>query len=101
MKLAIKLTATVRKDLSDARLWYRDQRPGLDEALARSFYLAVEQIAEAPTAQTRYRDEYRKRRLKSFPYSAYFRISGDTLYVTALLHHGRSPQFIAEQLRRE
>jgi hypothetical protein len=48
MKFGLKLTATVHRDLSDARLWYSQQSPGLEDRLGISFYSALEKICAAP-----------------------------------------------------
>jgi ParE toxin of type II toxin-antitoxin system, parDE len=100
VSLSLTLTGHVRADLSATRLWYDQQRIGHGDKFAAAFYDAVQRVLCAPTAHPRLSDRVRKCRLKGFPYSAYFHVTATELIIVALLHHRRSSEFVAEQLRR-
>jgi hypothetical protein len=100
VSLSLTLTRQVRADLSAARLWHDQQRTGHGDKFAAAFYDSVHRALLAPTAHPRASDRLRKCRLKGFPYSTYFHFSNTELFIVALIHHRRSPEFVSEQLSR-
>lgn len=99
MSWSLELTQRARQDLAETRLWYEQQRAGLGGRLAAAFYAAVSKIRQAPTAQTRFGELYRKRQLQIFRYTVYFRLDRDTIYVVALVHNRRAPEFVRDKLQ--
>lgn|GEM_PF-6675336 len=100
MSLSLTLTQRVHADFSTARLWYEQQRSGHGDKFAAAFYDSIQRVLLVPTAHPRQSDRLCKCRLKGFPYSTYFHVTNTELFIVALIHHRRSPEFVTEQLRR-
>jgi plasmid stabilization system protein ParE len=80
------------EDIAEAVTWYEDQCPGLGEQLTDEVVKAVRRAQESPDLFRilRPRDGLRRVLAERFPYRVFFSISGETLYVHAVLHGARN-----------
>ena len=90
MNLVVRPAAAA--DLEEVFLWYEGQRPGLGD----QFLDAVEQVFRAVLENPRrYRVVHRDTRrahVRRFPYSVFYRITGDDVVVVACFHGSRDPR---------
>lgn len=100
MSAKLALTTFAREDFAEARIWYDQERPGLGDEFAADFYAALHAIEAAPSAQTPSYPPFRRRRFGRFPYSVLFHIEPAAIYVVAVVHRQRSPEFVLAQLNR-
>lgn len=86
-----------------AAAWYEDQRQGLGrdflEELGRAF-LAVEQNPKRyPEIPSNGRRRFRKRLLGRFPYHVIYQVIGDDVWVLAVAHARRRPNYWKRRAR--
>jgi toxin ParE1/3/4 len=92
MSFPIFVRPAARQDLQDGRDWYEGQRPGLGADFVNAVDEVFVRIAASPEL---YPAEYRGVRragLHRFPYVVYYRITGSTVEVLAVIHGSRSPR---------
>lgn len=91
MKLEIRPTA--RRDITDARDWYREQpAEGLDLRFVQELDRVFESLVEHPVGfPVVYRD-FRRANLKRFPYSVFFQVKAGLVRVLAVVHQARHPR---------
>ena len=59
-------------ELAEARLWYAQQREGLDDALMQRVEEALQRIADAPYAYPVVYRQLRRAVLHQFPFAIFF-----------------------------
>jgi plasmid stabilization system protein ParE len=91
MSLPVVLLASAEADLADAREWYRQNGPDLENEFAASVHETLERIRLNPTA---YESEgpFRRAFLHRFPYRIVYRATAAQIAVVAVLHTGRDPR---------
>lgn len=79
------------EDIADAATWYEDQSPGLGGELTDEVIRAIRRAQESPDLFRilRPRDGLRRVLTERFPYSVFFSVVADTIYVHAVLHGAR------------
>lgn len=89
----IEFHPEARLELENARSWYRDR----SQLAARSFVAevlrALRTIAVSPDAWPRTRANERRFVLKRFPYSIIYRTRENEVFITAVAHHRRLPDY--------
>ncbi len=83
-------------DLEIGVAWYEKQRVGLGADLREKVEDAVERILDNPAKHLRYkRKDIRKCRVKRFPYTIYFLELEDAIWIAAVAHDKRKPDYWA------
>ncbi|MCG6937742.1 MAG: type II toxin-antitoxin system RelE/ParE family toxin [Gammaproteobacteria bacterium] len=54
---------------------------------------ACETIAELPNTWPKFKHNYRRFFLSKFPFSIIYRVSGDEIFVVAVMHNSRKPGY--------
>lgn len=80
-----------RVDLFDAHDWYEARARGLGLEFARAFDAALQAACRRPLGFAEVEEGCRRVVLRRFPYSLYYRVTGDALLVVAIFHHRRPP----------
>jgi toxin ParE1/3/4 len=93
----LRLTHAARQDLRAARDWYQEHAPHVDERLRQSMRETLERIARQPTLYALVHQGVRRAPVPRFPYSIFYRVSGDTILVVAILHQARDPRVWRER----
>ena len=98
MAFQLKYFDEVEADVHKAKIWYKEQKEGLEIAFADAIERAIESILKAPQS---YALRYKKARIahpKRFPYNIHFYIDepNTTVVITAIVHNKRH-QKIAEK----
>jgi plasmid stabilization system protein ParE len=88
-RLIIRLEAEV--DITDAAIWYHNQRAGLGEEFIAEVEAAMERAAGNPRQFPRLRrkPEVRRVLVKRFPYRIFFVLRADAIIVFRVLHGAR------------
>ncbi|MGE3272680.1 MAG: type II toxin-antitoxin system RelE/ParE family toxin [Chloroflexota bacterium] len=79
-------------ELLEARLWYEEQQPGLGSIFFRVAEAVIERTADAPLAYPLVDGDTRRATLRRYPYSVYFKVRGDVVYIIAIMHNSRDPR---------
>ena len=88
-------------ELAEARVWYAQQREGLDDALIQRVEEALQRIVDAPYA---YQVEYRQLRravLHQFPFAIFYLPTNQEIRVFAVYHSSRDPKKLRSRMFRE
>ena len=81
-------------DAADAAEWYEEQQSGrLRSAFEDTLELFVDEICAAPMTFHKRRGEFRAAVMPRFPYLIHFRLQDDVIYVIAVAHGSRRPDY--------
>ena len=78
-------------DLEDAAGWYDGEQGGLAERFLDDVDRTFARVRERPVQFPTVAGGVRRALLHNFPYAIYFRTSGETVTVLAVLHLKRNP----------
>jgi len=91
MSYALQVSELAEADLAGARDWYRNIRPGLDDALLLCVEQTINRILDNPNAFPVVRHDARRALVRRFPYSVVFRVRGNRVEVVAVFHGRKDP----------
>ena len=91
MTRSLRIQPQAELDVSDAAAWYEEQRPGLGIELLQELDSVMQRVVQSPFQFPLIQNEVRRALLRRFPYSAYFRVSDETVDLIAVLHQHRDP----------
>ncbi len=81
-------------ELVDGALFYANEaNANLGEGFIAEFERSIGLLRAFPKIGAPWRGVFRRLRLRRFPYSIVYYLSGDTLRVIALAHHKRKPGY--------
>lgn len=93
--MKIEFDKLAQAELLEAALFYRD----CEDALAREFLAAVErllvQLSQMPLLGAKFGGRYRRCIVRRFPYAIIYSVEKDGLFVTAVMHLKRKPDYWA------
>ena len=81
-----------KRDIREARLWYRKISHDLGEAFIKSVDDAIALAQRYPLAFHLVHRTLRRVLLQRFPYALFYEFSDDRIIVVAVLHQARDPQ---------
>ena len=79
----------VSAEIREAARWYDERCPGLGEEFIDAVRRAVRAAARVPLHHSVRFADIRRLKLRRFPYSVWFFLHSDTVYVLAVLHNKR------------
>jgi toxin ParE1/3/4 len=83
-------------ELDAAIAWYENQREGLGIALQSKVEDAIKRIQTNPKRHAKHKgQDIRKCRVKRFPYSVCFLEMDDVIWIAAIAHDKRKPDYWA------
>jgi mRNA-degrading endonuclease RelE of RelBE toxin-antitoxin system len=82
-------------DVQEAKIWYKEQKEGLEVEFAVAIETAIQKVLKMPTS---YSPRYKNVRIahpKKFPYNIHFYIDevNETVVFTAIVHNKRHSKF--------
>lgn len=81
-----------RFDVSEAYEWYDQRDPGLGAEFMRAVDSCVHQIQRHPEMYPVVHKNVRQALARRFPYSIFYLVESDTVYVVSVFHASRDPQ---------
>jgi mRNA-degrading endonuclease RelE of RelBE toxin-antitoxin system len=87
-------------DVQEAKIWYKEQKEGLEVEFAFAIEKAIQQIAKMPSAySTRYKN-IRIAHPKIFPYNIHFYIDepNKSIVFTAIVHNKRDSKVVMSRV---
>ena len=88
----------MEEDILTGFTWYEQKAPGLGEDFIRLFYACSEELPRYPFLYPEIYGEFRRRLLRRFPYSIYYRVIAFEVVVFGLFHCALDPINISEML---
>lgn len=85
------IQALAEADITEAAIWYEEQRVGLGAEFLADIRTSVEQVVANPRRyrRLRRRPEVRRITAKRFPYRIFYVVRADTVVVFRVLHGAR------------
>jgi toxin ParE1/3/4 len=88
----LKLSTRALREVGEARDWYEQQNTGLGEAFLAETESQLEKIQETPLLYAEPIPNVRCSHVRKFPYSIFYTIRGDLVFVLSVLGQARSPR---------
>ena len=73
--------------------WYQKQAEGLGEDFINELELAYQAIIEFPETWLPFQKSFRRFLLSKFPFSVIYRQRDNIIYVVAVMHNSRKPEY--------
>jgi toxin ParE1/3/4 len=89
----LRLHPEVEPELLEAWSWYDKRSPIAADAFALEIDRALANIMDAPLRWPRARRGERRFVLDGFPYTIIYRVLADSVFVTAVAHQSRRPEY--------
>jgi len=89
----VKLLPEAEAEVIANERWYAQRSPTAAEAFIVEVDDAIAQIGEAPKTWPGYRRGTRRFILRRFPFSVVYRIEEDAVYVVAVAHAKKRPEY--------
>lgn len=71
----LRFLPELEEDVSSGFRWYEQKATGLGEDFLRLFYACSEELPRNPFLHPQIHGDFRRRLLRRFPYSIYYRVS--------------------------
>lgn len=90
-----QLSAPASAELTEAVRWYEQRRPGLGAELFDAIVQTINLIRGYPEIGAQCSGRFRSRhmRVHSFPYRVVYRVRDRDIYVVAIAHNSRRPNY--------
>lgn len=92
MTLEVRFRPEAEQDLSDAAVWYEEQRSGLGDQFLDEVLAVVSSVAETPRQYPVVHSKIRRALMRRFPFGVYYRAEDGSVVVLAVLHGSRDPR---------
>jgi plasmid stabilization system protein ParE len=92
MALTYQLHSLAKKELMDAVDWYENERKGRGAKFFIAYLTTLKLILANPLSFSTDFDEVRKAYIQKFPYTIYYSVKNNDVFIYAVFHHGRSPE---------
>jgi toxin ParE1/3/4 len=88
-----RLLDGARVDLRHAARWYEERAVGVGTALVLAIDRAISKVLEAPQRWPSLGSSYQHYVLRRYPYSVVYRVREDVVFIVAIAHHSRTPNY--------
>ena len=88
----------VTTEVSASYNWYQEQANGLGDDFLHELESSYEAITELPDTWPKFQKGFRRFLLGKFPFSVIYRVSENTVYVVAIMHNSRKPDYWVERI---
>ena len=89
----IRLSNLAVLELDDAAEYYNQESPGLGDKFKNEIKKSLERISNYPTSWSVERGDIRKYLVHKFPYKIMYSIEEDHLFIIAIAHQHRKPDY--------
>lgn len=91
--MQIRLSQEACREYEEAWRYYEEQVPGLGEALKQDIRSALRRIGVWPLSSPTEKGDIRRVLLSRFPYKLLYSVEPDHLYIIAVAHLHRKPDY--------
>jgi toxin ParE1/3/4 len=90
----VKFAPSADRELEEAARWYAEHRPAASAGFRSSVIDAVELISNSPLSWRQVTESgVRRIVVDKYPYTVYFEVLGDMVYVLSVAHHRKAPKY--------
>jgi plasmid stabilization system protein ParE len=80
-------------EIAAAFAWYFERNPQAADAFRTEVFDVIDSLSDAPTKWKVTEDGVRRRVLRHFPYTVFFDVADETVFVLAVAHQRRLPGY--------
>jgi plasmid stabilization system protein ParE len=91
--MEIVLSSSAKQEVKAATKYYEDEVEGLGKAFIGTLRAGLLHIRNHPNASVILKDDHRRHLLPRFPFGIIYRIDGNTIFVAAVMHLRRKPDY--------
>ena len=92
MKLPVRIREEAEVDLSDAAIWYEQQRVGLGQEFLDRVLSIFESLSDHPTQYPVVHGGVRRALLRRFPFGIFYSVEKEFILIYAVMHARRHPR---------
>jgi plasmid stabilization system protein ParE len=92
MALTYRLHSLAKKELIEAIDWYENERKGRGAKFYEVYLHTIKNLLANPTTSPIEFDEIRRVYLLKFPYTLYYEIFGNEIFIYTVFHQRRNPE---------
>lgn len=96
--MRIRVLDPAKDDLAEGFWFYESQETGLGHYFLDSIFSEIDSLEERAGIHPVYHVPYFQMFSDRFPFSIYYRVDGETVYVEAVIDQRRDPDWIEERL---
>ena len=98
MAVELIITVEAERDAQEAYDWYEKRRFGLGEEFLGCVDICIEQICRSPQSYAKVHEDYRRVKVRRFPYLIFYELTNDKVTVFCIIHSAREPSKWRERL---
>lgn len=83
----------VQHEIKASYDWYQKQHIGLGDDFLTELEQAYEAISAMPNSWSKFQAKFHRFLLNKFPFSVIYHINHDTIYIVAIMHQSRKPNY--------
>lgn len=95
--MKVRFSTEARRDRREAEAYYAGISPGARWGFQRDLQAAVQYVITYPLGAPVRSHEVRAKRLIHFPYTLLYRVHGRAIFILAIAHHAREPEYYASR----
>lgn len=95
--LHLKFHPAVAVEITRSFLWYEKQTQGLGDDFINELEAAYTAILQFPDTWPLFQHGFRRFLLTKFPFSILYKQSNETVYIVAVMHNSRRPNYWSER----
>lgn len=86
-----------KKEFLESVIYYEENRPGLGRQFKQTVESATSSIADHPLRYRTIRSPFKRYLLQKFPFSIIYTIEPDHIYIVAIAHNRRKPEYWSDR----
>ncbi len=91
---SVRFSPSAARELEEAILWYADKRSAAGASFRAAVIEAIELLAHKPLSWRQVTETgVRRFQVTTYPYTVYYEVVGNVVYVLSVAHHRRAPKF--------
>lgn len=98
MSLIPRFRTAARAEAACAHAWYEERREGLGQEFMRDLETTLKAACDQPDRGQPVFGDFRRARLKTFPYAIYYVVQEQVLHVATIHHLHRDPKRLKQRL---
>ncbi|MCK4843298.1 MAG: type II toxin-antitoxin system RelE/ParE family toxin [Methylococcales bacterium] len=83
----------IAKEVKFSYNWYQNQAEGLGDDFLSELETAYQTIIQLPDTWPMFQKGFRRFLLRKFPFSIIYRLNGKTIFIVAIMHNSRKPNY--------
>lgn len=91
--LKLSFHPDVSKEIKASYDWYQEKTENLGDDFINELESAYQAIIELPKTWPNFQLGFRRFLLSRFPFSVIYRQNGNTIYIVAVMHNSRKPDY--------